>query len=61
MQKSPEDNQATGQFTCVNFTTQNPKFIKICHQMKELDKMNEKEIKKELAVKRISIRYSLYV
>ena len=33
MQKSPEDNQATGLFTCESFTTQNPKFIKICHQM----------------------------
>ena len=29
MQKSPEDNQATGLFTCESFTTQNPKFIKI--------------------------------
>ena len=34
MQKSPEDNQATGLFTCESFTTQNPKFIKICHQMR---------------------------
>ena len=34
IQKSPEDNQATGLFTCESFTTQNPKFIKICHQMR---------------------------
>ena len=34
MQKSPEDNQATGLFTCESVTTQNPKFIKICHQMR---------------------------
>ena len=34
MQKSPEDNQATGLFTCESFTTQNPKFIKLCHQMR---------------------------
>ena len=34
MQKYPEDNQATGLFTCESFTTQNPKFIKICHQMR---------------------------
>ena len=33
MWKSSEDNQATGLFTCESFTTQNPKFIKICHKM----------------------------
>ena len=33
MQKSPEDNQATGLFTCESFTAQNPKSIKICHKM----------------------------
>ena len=33
MYKSPEDNQVPGLFTCESFTTQNPKFIKICHQM----------------------------
>ena len=34
MKNSPEDNQAPGLFTCESFTTQNPKFIKICHQMR---------------------------
>ena len=34
MQKSPEDNQAPRLYTCESFTTQNPKFIKICHQMR---------------------------
>ena len=69
MRKSPADNQATGLFTCESFTTQNlglnsSKFVIKCE---ELDKMDEEEIKKELqpqriiAVKRISIRYSLYV
>ena len=33
LQKSPEDNQTTGLFTCESFTTKNPQFIKICHQM----------------------------
>ena len=33
MQKSLEDNQAPGLFTCESVTTQNPKFIKICHKM----------------------------
>ena len=67
MQKSPEDNQATGLFTCESFTTQNPKSSKFVIKCEELDKMDEEEIKKELqpqgiiAVKRISIRYSLYV
>ena len=64
MQKSPEDNQATGLFTCESF---NPKFIKICHQMRGTGHNGRRRNKKELqpqgiiAVKRISIRYSLYV
>ena len=33
MQKSLEDNQAPGLFTCESVTTQNPKFIIICHKM----------------------------
>ena len=31
MQKSLEDNQATGLLTCTSFTTQNSEFFKICH------------------------------
>ena len=50
MQKSLEDNQTTGLFTCESFTTQNPKFIKICQ-------LQPQGI---IAVKRISICYSLY-
>ena len=67
MQKSSEDNQATGLFTCESFTTQNPKFIKICHQMRGTGqdgrRRNQKELQPQgiIAVKRISIRYSLYV
>ena len=34
MQKSLEDNQAPGLFTCESVATQNPKFIKNCHQMR---------------------------
>ena len=34
MQKSLEDNQAPGLFTCESVATQNPRFIKICHQMR---------------------------
>ena len=52
MQKSPEDKQATGLLTCESFTTQNPKFIKICHQCEELDKMDEEEIKKRTSTTR---------
>ena len=33
MQKSREDNQATGLFTCKSFTTQNSEFFKIRHLM----------------------------
>ena len=67
MQKSPEDNQATGLLSVKvspHRTLNSSKFVIKCE---ELDKMDEEEIKKELqpqgiiAVKRISIRYSLYV
>ena len=67
MQKSSEDNQATWLSTCKSFqhrTLNQSKFVIKCE---ELDTMEEDEIKIELqpqviiAVKRISIRYSLYV
>ena len=67
MQKSLEDNQAPGLFTCESVATQNPNPSKFVIKCEELDTMEEDEIKKELqpqgilAVKRISIRYSLYV
>ena len=67
MQKSPEDNQATGLFTCESFTTQNPKFIKICHQMQGTGQDGRRRNQKRTSTTRnhcchrISIRYSLYV
>ena len=69
LQKSPEDNETTGLFTCESFTTKNPQFIKICHQMwgtgqdgrRRNLKKKELQTQRIIAVKRISMCYSLYV
>ena len=64
---SPEDNQAPGLFTRESSPHRTLNSSKFVIKYEELDKMDEEEIKKELqpqgiiAVKRISIRYSLYV
>ena len=52
MQKSLEDNQAPGLFTCESVATQNPKFIKIVIKCEELDKTDEEEIKKRTSATR---------
>ena len=67
IQKYLEDNQATGLFTCKSFTTQNSELFKICHLMWRTGydgrRWNQKKLQPQgiIAVKRISIRYSLYV
>ena len=52
MQKSHEDNQITGLFTCESFTTQNPKFIKICHQMRGTGQDGRRKNKKRTYLKK---------
>ena len=52
MWKSPEDNQAPGLFTCESFTTQNPKFIKICHQMRETGQYGRRRNQKRTSATR---------